>query len=160
MTQREFVRLQASVSFEAADEVIRAGMRKAEELGVRIGIVVVDANGFMVGMARMDGTPGRVEEAAGGKARAAGGLGVPTAEFIENRLSKPGNEALWRAMTSRPDTFMVQGGYPLKYGGKSVGGVGVSGAKHEDDSQVAEAAAERFEEITAGAPPLEGVSNR
>lgn len=156
--QDGLIRMQAHVTFAAADAAIRAGLKKAEELGVRIGIVVVDANGNMVAMARMDGVGGRVEDGAGGKARAAASLGVPTAEFIEKRLSK--NEALWRAMSARPDTFMVQGGYPLRYGGKTVGGVGVSGARHEEDAQVAEAAAAHFAEQGKGAPALEGVSNR
>ena len=108
MSENDLIRTQSHVTFSAASAAIKAGLQKAEEIGVRVGIVVTDGSGFMVAMARMDGAPGRVEEAAGGKARAAGGMGIPTAEFIEKRLQH--NEALWRAISARPDTFMVQGG--------------------------------------------------
>jgi glc operon protein GlcG len=138
----KIVRTQTHITLVAAQSSIEAGLRKAEELGVNIGIVVVDQNGHTVASARMDGAGGRADEGARGKAVFAAGLGVPTAEFIEQRLVH--NEALWRAMSSRHEIFVVQGGYPMKYNGRSVGGVGVSGAKHEQDSQVAEAAANSF----------------
>jgi glc operon protein GlcG len=138
----KLVRTQTHITLAAAQAAIEAGLAKAAELGVNIGIVVVDQNGHTVASARMDGAGGRADEGARGKAVFAAGLGVPTAEFIEQRLVH--NEALWRAMSSRHEIFVVQGGYPIKYRGRSVGGVGVSGAKHEQDSQVAEAAAEHF----------------
>lgn len=129
-------------------EALQAGLDKAKELGVRVGIAIVDTNGNAVVIIRMDGSNGKADEGARGKAAFAAGLGVSTADFIENRLKH--NEALWRAMAARPGIFVVQGGYPPKYEGRSVGGVGVSGAKHEEDSQVAEAVANRFTEL-AGA---------
>jgi glc operon protein GlcG len=141
------VRTQTHVTLAAAQAAIEAGLRKAEEMGVRIGIVVVDTNGHTVASARMDGAGGRADEGARGKAVFAAGLGISTAEFIEKRLMH--NEPLWRAMSSRHEIFVVQGGYPLKYQGRSVGGVGVSGAKHEEDSQVAESAANHFAEEAA-----------
>jgi uncharacterized protein GlcG (DUF336 family) len=136
------IQTQAHITYAAADAAIRAGMRKAEEIGVRIAIVVVDANGNLVAAARMDGCRGKADEAAKGKAVFGIGTPISTADFIHNRLKQ--NEALWRAMANRHDIFPVEGGFPLKYKGKSVGGVGVSGAKHEEDSQVAEAAAKHF----------------
>ncbi|MEX2558207.1 MAG: heme-binding protein [Actinomycetota bacterium] len=142
MKEDGLVRFQPHVRLAAAQGAIQAGLRKAEEMGVRIAVVVVDANGNTVASSRMDGAPGKAEEAAKGKAVFGVGVAVSTADFIDNRLTK--NEALWRAMSSRHDIWVVQGGYPLKYAGTSVGGVGVSGAKHEEDSQVAEAAAAHF----------------
>jgi uncharacterized protein GlcG (DUF336 family) len=138
----DIVRTQTHVTLGAAQAAIEAGIAKARDLGVNIGIVVVDANGRMVASARMDGASDRADEGARGKAAMAAGLGVPTAEFIEKRLVH--NEPLWRAMAARTDIFPVQGGYPLKYKGQKVGGVGCSGAKHEEDSQCAEAAANHF----------------
>ena len=60
-----------------------AGLSKADELGVRIGISVVDASGLLVAFARMDGAPGRAEEGATGKARFAAAIGRSTGDFIE-----------------------------------------------------------------------------
>jgi uncharacterized protein GlcG (DUF336 family) len=145
----ELIRTEAHVTLAAAEAAINAGRRKAEEIGVRIAIVVVDASSYFVAGIRMDGCRGKADEAAKGKA--AFSLGTPkgTADFIENRLKH--NEALWRAMASRSDIWPVQGGFPLRFGGRSVGGVGVSGAKHEEDSQVAQAAADHFNEAAARA---------
>jgi uncharacterized protein GlcG (DUF336 family) len=136
---------QTHIALEPAMQSLQAGLDKAQELGVRVGIAVVDTNGNTVVTIRMDGSGGKADEGARGKATFAAGLGVSTADFIENRLKH--NEALWRAMSSRQGIFVVQGGYPMKFGGRCVGGVGVSGAKHEEDSQVAEAVANRFAEL-------------
>lgn len=155
MTSNGVVTVQAHVTYEAAAEALQAGLRKAEELGIRVGICIVDANGASVVVARMTGATARVEEGARGKATAAAGLGVSTKEFIEKRLQH--NEALWRAMSSKPTTFMVEGGFPLRYQGKSVGGVGVSGAKHEEDSQVSEAVAEAFAKLAEREEAATGV---
>jgi uncharacterized protein GlcG (DUF336 family) len=141
----DLVVTQQQVALGPAMESLQAGLDKARELGVRVGIVIVDTNGNTVVAIRMDGSGGRADEGARGKAVFAAGLGVSTADFIEKRLQH--NEALWRALSSRQGIFVVQGGYPLKYEGRSVGGVGVSGAKHEEDSQVAEAVANRFAEL-------------
>ena len=142
MDENDLIRTEAHITLAAAEEAIRAGLAKAEELGVRIAIVVVDYSSYFVAGVRMDGCRGKADEAAKGKAVFAIGTPKGTADFIENRLQH--NEALWRAMASRTDIFPVQGGFPLKYQGRSVGGVGVSGAKHEQDAQVAQAAADHF----------------
>jgi uncharacterized protein GlcG (DUF336 family) len=136
---------QTHIALEPAMQSLQAGLDKAQELGIRVGIAVVDTNGNTVVTIRMDGSGGKADEGARGKATFAAGLGVSTADFIENRLKH--NEALWRAMSSRQGIFVVEGGYPMKFGGRCVGGVGVSGAKHEEDSQVAEAVANRFAEL-------------
>lgn len=133
------VREQLHVTRSAAADVIAAGLEHAESLGVRIGISVVDANGFLVAFTRMDGVPGQVEEGASGKARFAASIGRSTGDFIESRLKH--DEVLWRAMGKSPDVFIVPGGVPLLHDGRPVGGVGVSGSKHEQDTEVAERAA-------------------
>jgi glc operon protein GlcG len=138
---------QAHIALGPALEALQAGLTKGRELGVRVGIAVVDANGNTVVAVRMDGSGGRADEGGRGKAVAAAGLGVSTADFIENRLEH--NDPLWRAMAGRTDMFLVQGGYPLKVDGRTVGGVGVSGAKHEEDSQVSRAVADRFHELVS-----------
>ena len=147
MARDELVVTQTNVALGPAMEALQAGLDKARELGVRVGIAVVDTNGNTVVVVRMDGSSGRADQGARGKATFAAGLGVSSAEFIEKRLQH--NEALWRALSSRQEIFVVQGGYPLKYDGRTVGGVGVSGAKHEEDSQVSEAVANRYAALAA-----------
>lgn len=148
MEVRSVVRTEAHVTLEAAEGAIRAAVQTAEAMDVRVAIVVVDANGNFVAGVRMDGCRGRADEGAKGKAVFAIGTPRGTEDFIETRLKH--NEALWRAMANRHDIWPVQGGFPLLYRGLSVGGVGVSGAKHEQDSVVAQAAATHFAEAVAG----------
>lgn len=143
----ELVRMQAHVTFAAAEAAVQEGLRKAQEMGVRVGICVTDAHGDMVMFVRMDGAPGGVDKGAKGKARFAASIGRSTHDFIENRLKQ--NEALWRAMSANPDVFIVPGGFPMKYDGRTVGGVGVSGAKHEEDSIVSQTVADAFNQAAA-----------
>jgi uncharacterized protein GlcG (DUF336 family) len=129
-------------------QCLQAGLAKATELDLRVSIAIVDTQGHTVVVVRMDGSGGRTDEGARGKASTAANLGVSNAEFIETRLKH--NEALWRAMSSRPGSFMVEGGFPLLLDGKSVGGVGASGAKAEQDAVVAQAVAEAWDKLVSG----------
>lgn len=137
---------QRHVTLAAAEETIKAGLKKAEELGMNIGIAVTDANGELVMAARTDGAAARAWRGGLGKATVAGGMGIPTEQFVENRLKK--DEVLWKALSSNPDTMFVPGGFPLLVDGKSVGGVGVSGGHYDDDAKVAKAAADHFEQFS------------
>lgn len=148
MEQDGLVVTQVHVALAPAMEALKAGLDKAKDLGVRVGITILDANAHTVVAVRMDGSGARADEGGRGKATLAATLGVSTADFIENRLKH--NEPLWRAMAARQDLFPVEGGFPLKVGDQTVGGVGVSGAKHEQDSQVSQAVAARFAELAGG----------
>jgi glc operon protein GlcG len=137
------------VTYAAAAEAIQAGLSKATELGINVGIVVTDAIGEIVVSARMDGASPRAWKGGLGKASVAAGLGISTETFLEKRLKQ--DEVLWRAMSGNPDTFLVPGGVPLLVEGRSVGAVGVSGGHYGDDAKVAQAVADRYAELVAAA---------
>jgi uncharacterized protein GlcG (DUF336 family) len=137
------------VTYEAAAEALRAGLEKAAELGLNVCIVVTDTLGEVVAAARTDGAGPRTWRGGLMKATVAASMGRTTREFIEGRLK--GDEVLWRAMSANPETFLVPGGAPLIFQGRSVGGVGVSGGHYDDDERVANAAAARFAELAGGA---------
>lgn len=145
------VRTQLHITYAAAEEALRAAIRKAEEIGVRVGICITDANGNIVAAARMEGATARAIEGAQKKAVFSASMGRSTEEFIETRLKK--DEVLWRAMSANPNVFIVPGGFPMLYRGTPVGGVGVSGAKHEQDAVVARAAADHFAAVAERAAP-------
>lgn len=143
--ESSFVKTQRHVTYAGALTAIEAGLEKAAELGINIGIAVTDANGELVACARTDGANPRAWRGGMAKANVAAGMGIPTETFLEKRLKK--DEVLWRALSGNPDAMFVPGGYPLLAGGRSVGGVGVSGGHYDDDAKVAKAAADRFAEI-------------
>jgi uncharacterized protein GlcG (DUF336 family) len=145
MSHDNLVVTQHQVRLEPAMACLQAGLARAAELGISVSIAIVDTQGHTVVVVRMDGSGSRTDEGARGKASTAASLGVSTAEFIETRLKK--NEALWRAMSARSGGFLVEGGFPLLLDGKSVGGVGASGAKAEQDALVSQAVAEAWDKI-------------
>jgi glc operon protein GlcG len=134
---------QDRITYRGAMIAINAGIAKAEELGLRVSICVVDVSGGVVAVGRMDGSGANNVIAATGKATYSGTRGRTTEEFIETRLKH--DDVLFRAVSQNPATFLVPGGYPLRADGQCVGGVGVSGGKYADDVKVAEAAATTFE---------------
>ena len=142
---------QDRVTYKGAMAAIEAGIAKAEELGLAATISVVDVGGGIVAVARMDGPSASTVNAATGKATYSGTRGRSTEEFIETRLKH--DDVLFRAVSQNPTTFLVPGGYPLMADGRCVGGVGVSGGKHQDDVKIAEAAVRGFEAALAEAPP-------
>src|SRR5256885_16296504 len=95
---------QANAALAPAMEALQAGLDKARELGVRVGIAIVDTNGNTVVVVRMDGSGGRADQGARGKATFAAGLGGSSAEVIEKRLQH--HAAPWRAAPPRPDIFL------------------------------------------------------
>jgi uncharacterized protein GlcG (DUF336 family) len=143
----EVFRTQRHVTYAAAQQVLAAGVAAAVDLGVNVGIVVVDASGEIVAAARMDRAGARTWHGGLAKAKVAASMGRSTEEFVEQRLKQ--DEVLWRALSGNPDAMFVPGGFPLLVEGKSVGGVGVSGGHYRDDAKVAQAAAQRFDELTS-----------
>jgi uncharacterized protein GlcG (DUF336 family) len=144
------IRTVQHVTYAAAAEALKAGLDRAAELGMNVGIVITDAGGEIVTAARTDGANPRAWKGGLGKAATAAGLGISTELFLEKRLKD--DEVLWRALSANPDTFLVPGGIPLKANGRSVGAVGVSGGHYADDAKVAQAVADRFEELLAASP--------
>ncbi|MBI5089699.1 MAG: heme-binding protein [Actinobacteria bacterium] len=143
----ELVRSQAHLTLAAADIVLDAAVRRAEELGVASVIVVIDAGGGVTSLARLDGAPPIAIRHALGKASSATGLKRSTDDFLGKRLTT--DDVLWRAIAGRADAFVVHGGFPLTVGGKLVGAIGVASGAHEHDSEVARAGAEALERHVA-----------
>ena len=133
------VREQRHVTLAVADAVLRAAVERAESLGVAAVIVVTDAAGGIVRLARLDGAPPIAIRHALGKASTASGMGRTTDEFLDKRLTQ--DDVLWRAISGRGDAFVTPGGAPLKVDGRSVGAIGVATARHEHDSEIAAAGA-------------------
>jgi glc operon protein GlcG len=133
------------VGYHAAAAAVEAGLARSRELGMNCAIVVTDANGEIVAVARTDGASANTYRGALGKAKGAAVLAMSTADYLERRLLH--DEILYRALSADPELFLVPGGFPLEAEGTVVGGVGVSGGLHADDAKVAQAAVTRFAEM-------------
>lgn len=135
----DLVRTQHHLTSVAADMVLQAAVRRAEELGAACVIVVTDANAGVTSLARLDGAPPIAIRHAMAKASSVCGLKRSTDDFVDKRLTT--DDVLWRAIAGRADAFVVHGGHPITIGGKVVGAIGVASGSHQHDSDVARSGA-------------------
>jgi uncharacterized protein GlcG (DUF336 family) len=132
------------VSLEAARRVIRAGQKKAQEIGVPMNIAVVDAGANLVAFERQEGAWLGSIDIAQNKAFTARAFDIETKALAEN--SQSGGQFFGIHASNHGRVMIFAGGVPLKLGGEVVGAVGVSGGLGQQDQAVAEAAAAAMNE--------------
>ena len=127
-----------AVTLAEARTIIEAGIARAQELGQRVAIAVVDEAGNPISVDKMDGAPLYRERFATGKAFAAVLTGQPTTQVQGLRESGP--ERYYGMMNLFPgQIYILSGGLPLKRDGQLVGAVGVAGGAAGMDEQIGEA---------------------
>lgn len=131
------------ITLDQAHEVVKTARKKAEEIGTKMDIAVVDAGANLKFFIRMDGAWLGSIDIAIKKAKTARFFDMPTGEI--GKLSQPG-EALYNIEHSNGGLISFPGGLPL-YNEKGVviGAIGVSGSTVDDDHVVAEAGASALE---------------
>ncbi len=129
------------VTLELATRICEAAITRARELGLRVSVAIVDASGNLVQVVRMDGCNFLSPDIARGKALAAAAWQVPSgdlaARWAASPLAGPGMIA-----ASGHRIVPVAGGVPIVRDGLVIGAVGVSGARSDEDAQVATAGVE------------------
>lgn len=125
-----------------ARAAIERGLAKAEELGFKVAVAVVDDAGHLVACDRMDGALWITPEIARAKANAAAAFQATTHD-LETRFATA--RALFAGNVAALGDYKLvfgRGGVPLVAGDRIVGAVGVSGAVPPDnDHLIADAAA-------------------
>ena len=127
------------ISLQQARAAVEAAIRKAEQIGAKMNIAVVDAGTNLKAFARMDGAWLGSIDIAIRKARTARFFDMNTGQIGE--LSQPG-QSLFAIEHSNGGLITFPGGVPIR--GKSgvvIGAIGVSGSTVENDHAVAEAGA-------------------
>jgi uncharacterized protein GlcG (DUF336 family) len=114
--------------------VIERAIRKADELRVAVSVAVVDEAGHLVALERMDGADFVTPEIAWGKAWTAAAFHRSTAELV-GPMSSAAEFSFAITSTFHGRFTPRQGGLPLPGGG----GIGASGASHEEDDEIAAA---------------------
>lgn len=120
----------ASLTSSGAKLMIESALSFAVENGLKIAVVVVDREGALLGLLRMDDVPAPITEFAIDKAYTASVTGTPTNEFFTHIDSSP---SLRLGLMSRSRLLVWGGGLPARHQGQVVGGVGVSGGSEEQD---------------------------
>jgi uncharacterized protein GlcG (DUF336 family) len=127
----------ADITLRQANTVVRAAQKKAEEMGVKMNIAVVDAGANLKAFVRMDNAWLGSVDISIKKAKTARFFDMPTGEL--GKISQPGG-SLYNIEHSNNGLITFPGGIPLKNRrGEIIGAIGVSGSSVEDDHAVAEA---------------------
>jgi glc operon protein GlcG len=107
-----------------------------------VSIAVVDDGGHLLGLYRLDGASPMSAEMAQSKARTSA-LGRRESKMYEEMI----NQGRTAFLSAPGVAGMLEGGVPIVSSGHTIGAVGVSGVKSNEDAQIARAG------IAAVVPP-------
>jgi uncharacterized protein GlcG (DUF336 family) len=135
--------------FELTDEICealaQAGKARSREIGVGVTLSVADESGNIRYLQRFGDAILPSVEISQKKAYTAAVLRQSTAEF--GKIAQVGESAFGINVTN--DRLVIfGGGFPLVVGGRTVGGLGVSGGSVAEDESVCEAVLKKFAELT------------
>ncbi|WP_134700657.1 heme-binding protein [Ammoniphilus sp. YIM 78166] len=126
----EAYREKKSITLELGSRMAEAAVKRAEQLGIKINVAIVDEGGHLVHFRRMDQAPILSIEIAQNKAYTAIAFGLPTHEWYPLISKEP---ALRDGIVHTPRLVIFGGGFPIKIVDEVIGGIGVSGGTAEED---------------------------
>ena len=122
----------SSLSLQEARVIIEAALASVRSDKAHAAIAVVDDNGNLVSMDRMDGTSSFFARFAVGKAVGAVALQQTTAESSDQYKTNP-QRFLSALSMLQGEILLIRGGFPLVVDGRIVGGVGSAGYGGDGD---------------------------
>ncbi|MET4046837.1 CDP-alcohol phosphatidyltransferase [Rhodococcus sp. 1163] len=139
------------ITLDDALPILAAGRAKADELGVKQTLCVVDDGANVIALHRLPGARITGVDIAIAKAFTAAGHERATHLFNEepDGPALPGNEAFGISHMLPGKFAIFVGGFPLSFEGQIVGGVGISGGNGKQDKAVGAAMLAEFDALTA-----------
>ena len=126
-----------SVTLEAANAAVGAGIARSRELGILSTVAIYDEGGTLKALATMDGARYTGVQFAMDKAWTAARRQAPTQDLADAMAMGP--EMNWHSFLKQPQTTLLGGGMPIVVGGQIAGGIGSSGGTIAQDTEVANA---------------------
>jgi len=133
------------LTHEASLRMIQAGIAKADELGAKVALAVVDQSCQLLALVKMDGAKFFAPRTTIKKAITSASQRRPTGYAAEK-------DVLSMQIRMDGDFTNVPGGFPIVVAGQVIGAVAAGGAKIEEDVIVAQAALAALE-----LPEIDGV---
>ena len=127
----------ATLSVDAIQTMLNAGVARAKALNVKVHICIMDAAANIAGFISFDGAPLIAAVTAKRKAMTAVHTGMTTEDWENYVNSIPASEL--KIIDSIEGYIAAKGGYPVIEDGFVLGGLGISGANQEIDADIAEA---------------------
>lgn len=130
-----------ALNMETAERLAKAAVARAQELGVKFSVAVVDEAGNLVYLVRMDGAGFLTPQIAAGKAFTAAAFRKSSADMAQAAQARP---VFFGGVTSMTDgkALLAQGALPIVMEGKVVGAAGASGGSPDQDEEVVRAGIE------------------
>ena len=125
------------LSLEDANKVVANAHAEAAKIGVSVTVAVVDEGGHLIALGRMDGAPPLSPQIAEAKAVGAAMLLRDGGSLQQLAESRPGFFSAADRMVRLP-LIPGPGSIPITRDRITIGAVGVSGARPEQDLQCAE----------------------
>jgi len=141
-----------SITLEEARVIIEAAAALVRQEKGHAAIVVVDDNGNVLSMDRMNGTSSFFQRFAVGKAVGAVALQVSTAETFEAYKTNP-QRFLSALSMLQGEVLLIPGGFPLIVDGRVVGGIGSAGHRGDGDVRAAKAGLAAWEKFRQSRKP-------
>ncbi len=126
----------SNITLSEGVRACEAAISKAEELGIKIAVSVVDSGTHLVTMQKMDGALILATDGSKGKAVASVIFGQPSGE-LEPRAERPTFRALEVQWGGR--FILGQGAVPVFRDGDVIGACGVGGGTPQEDEMCARA---------------------
>ena len=146
---RPVINVATSLTLEEARIIIEAAIAKVRADKSRAAIAVVDDNGSLVSMDRMDGTSSFFQRFAVGKAVGAVALQQTTGESADQYAVNP-QRFLSALSMLQGEVLLIRGGFPLIVDGRIVGGVGSAGHRGDGDVDAVKAGIAAWERYRQG----------
>ncbi len=127
----------ATLSVDAIQTMLNAGVARAKALNVKVHICIMDAAANVAGFISFDGAPLIAATTEKRKAMTAVHTGMTTEAWKNYVNSIPASEL--KIIDSIEGYIAAKGGYPVIEDGFVLGGIGISGANQEIDADIAEA---------------------
>ncbi len=141
------VRNQVRLTLAGARAILAGAVAKAQAMGLKQNIAVVDEGGHLIAFERMDGARPASIYTAMTKATTAATIRQPSGPFPPGTTNPDPllNLSLENAATASGGKITtLLGGVPVVVDGQVIGGVGVGGGTGEQDAQVARAGIQAF----------------
>lgn len=142
-----------SISVDLARRILEASKQRARELRSPVSIAIVDAGGHLVLFERMMSPYGwATVNISLAKASTAVMFNQPTDAVAQWGSGIPGFASSMASMTEGK-FIMAAGGWPIRLGGATIGGIGVSGGNAPGrDDEIAQAGLGALESLQPAAP--------
>ncbi len=126
------------ITLAIAKKIIAVGIEAANKSDILCSIAVVDDNGWLVALHRMDGALIPTADIAHDKAWTAAVFKLPTSE-VSRFGSHSASGAGFNTRNWNDRLTVIPGGLPVEVDGRVIGGVGVCGGTPEQDVDVCRA---------------------